>query len=178
MDYQNWFSHVIKHDNVASDFIPNLATLLMTTARDIMSKKVITIETTSSSTEIAKIMNKNNISCIVLTQNEKPCGIITERDYMSKIIAQNKKASDLAPMQIMSSPFTTVSPSATADDVAQTMLENKIRHVVVMDGSHPVGVITITDFLKHINTIVTDSAEYRKDLYESLFEEHEYWNRQ
>lgn len=150
----------------------------MTTARDIMSKKIITIETSSSVIEIAKIMNKNNISCIVLTKNEKPCGIITERDYLSKIIAQNKKASDLRPTQIMSSPFTTVSAVALVDDVAQTMLENEIRHVVVMDKDHPIGIITITDFLKHINTIVTDSDEYRKDLYEGLFEEHEYWDRQ
>ena len=150
----------------------------MTTARDIMSKKIITIETSSSVIEIAKIMNKNNISCIVLTENEKPCGIITERDYLSKIIAQNKEASDLSPTQIMSSPFTTVSAVALVDDVAQTMLENKIRHVVVMDRDHPIGIITITDFLKHINTIVTDSDEYRKDLYEGLFEEHEYWDRQ
>ena len=149
----------------------------MTTARDIMSKKVVTIETTSPITEIAKIMNKNNISSIVLTENEKPCGIITERDYLSKIIAQNKKASDLSPTQIMSSPFTTVSATALVDDVAQTMLKNKIRHVVVMDKGYPIGIITITDFLKHINTIITDSDEYRKDLYESLFEEHEYWDR-
>jgi len=150
----------------------------MTNARDIMSKKIITIETSSSVVEIAKIMNKNNISCIVLTENEKPCGIITERDYLSKIIAQNKEASDLSPTQIMSSPFTTVSAVALVDDVAQTMLENEIRHVVVMDKDHPIGIITITDFLKHINTIVTDSDEYRKDLYEGLFEEHEYWDRQ
>lgn len=149
----------------------------MTTARDIMSKKVITIETTSSTTEIARIMNKNNISCVVLTKNEEPCGIITERDYLSKIISQNKKASDLSPAQIMSTPFITVSSVTTADDVAQMMLENKIRHVVVMDNSHPIGIITITDFLKHLNTLVTDSSDYRKDLYESLFEEHEYWNR-
>jgi len=149
----------------------------MTTAHDIMSKKVITIETSSSTTEIAKIMNKNNISCIVLTKDDRPCGIITERDYLSKIISQNKKAADMSPSQIMSSPFVTVSTVSTADDVAQTMLENKIRHVVVMDNAHPVGIITITDFLKHLNTLVTDSSEYKKDLYESLFEEHEYWDR-
>src|SRR5574340_1677105 len=133
----------------------------MTTARDIMSKKIITIETDSSVMEIAKIMNKNNISCIVLTENEKPCGKITERDYLSKIIAQNKKASDLSPTQIMSSPFTTVSAVALVDDVAQTMLENKIRHVVVMNKDQPIGIITITDFLKHINTIVPRSEERR-----------------
>lgn len=149
----------------------------MTTAREIMSRKIITIETTSSITEIAKIMNKNNISCIVLTQNEKPCGIITERDFLSKVISQNKKASDLSPTQIMSSPFISVSAVATADDVAQTMLENKIRHVVVMDSIHPIGIVTVTDFLKHINGLVSDSSDYRRDLYENLFEEHEYWNR-
>jgi signal-transduction protein with cAMP-binding, CBS, and nucleotidyltransferase domain len=143
-----------------------------------MSKKVITIETISSVTEIAKIMNKNNISSIVLTENEKPCGIITERDYLSKIIVQNKKTSDLSATQIMSSPFITISATALVDDVAHTMLENKVRHVVVMDKNSPIGIITITDFLKHINTIITDGEGYRKDLYENLFEEHEYWDRQ
>src|SRR5579872_6410735 len=115
----------------------------MTTVRDIMSKKIITIETTASITEIAKIMNKNNISCIVLTENEKPCGIITERDYLSIIVAQNKKASDLIPTQVMSSPFITVSSDTLVDKVAQVMLENKIRHLVVIDKGHPIGIITI-----------------------------------
>jgi signal-transduction protein with cAMP-binding, CBS, and nucleotidyltransferase domain len=150
----------------------------MTTAREIMSRKVITIETTTPTTEIAKIMNKNNVSCIVLTQDEKPCGIITERDYLSKVIAQNKKASDLSSTQIMSSPLTTVSSSALVDEIAQTMLEKKIRHVVVVDDGQPLGIIAVTDFLKHLNTIIVDSKNYRKDLYENLFEEYEYWDRQ
>ena len=150
----------------------------MTTAREIMSRKLITIETSTPPTEIAKIMNKNNVSCIVLTQNENPCGIITERDYLSKVIVQNKKASDLSSTQIMSSPLTTVSSSALVDDVAQTMLEKKIRHVVVVDDGQPLGIITVTDFLKHLSAIIADSDGYRKDLYGNLFEEYEYWDRQ
>jgi CBS domain-containing protein len=148
----------------------------MNTAREIMSKKVVSIETAISTTEIAKIMNKNNVSCIVLTQNEKPCGIITERDFLSKVIAQNKKPSDLSSIEMISSPLTTVSSFASVDDVAQTMLENKIRHVVVVDDGHPLGIITVTDFLKHLNTILLDSENYNTELYQNLFDDYQHWN--
>jgi len=148
----------------------------MTLARDIMSKKVVSIETTVSATEVAQIMDKNNVSCVVLTQNEKPYGIITERDFLSKIIALKKKPSDLSAKEIMSSPVTLVSSYATVDEVAQQMLTHKIRRVIVVDREQPIGIITVTDFVKHLSSILTDSESYKKDLYNNLFEEYQRWN--
>ncbi|MGI0061655.1 MAG: CBS domain-containing protein [Nitrosotalea sp.] len=150
----------------------------MLTAREIMSKKVITMESTTSPIDIAKIMHKNNVSCVIVTQNEKPSGIITERSFLSQISTQNKKPSDVKSTEIMSSPVTTVSASASIDDVAQTMLEGKIRHVLVVNNNQSLGIISVTDFLKHIGTIIADSDNYKKDLYENLFEEYEYCDSQ
>jgi len=148
----------------------------MTLARDIMSKKVVSIEPTVSATEVAKLMDRNNVSCVVLTKDEKPYGIITERDLLSKITAQNKKSSDLTAKDIMSFPITLVSSYTPVDEVAQKMIANKIRRVVVSDGEQPIGIITVTDFVKHLNSILGNSESYKKDIYDNLFEEYEHWN--
>lgn len=147
----------------------------MTTAKDIMSKKVVSVEPSVSATEVAKLMDRNNVSCVVLMLNEEPYGIITERDLLSKITALNKRSSEIRAEEIMSSPVTLVSSVTPADEVAQKMVENKIRRVVVLDGHQPVGIITVTDFVKHLNSILEDFDDYKKDLYKSLIEEYDHW---
>ena len=147
----------------------------MTTARNIMSKKVVSIEPSVSATEVAKLMDRNNVSCVVLMLNEEPYGIVTERDLLSKITALNKRSSEIKAEEIMSSPVIVVSPGTPSDEVAQKMVENKIRRVVVVDGQQPIGIITVTDFVKHLNSILEDFDDYKKDLYKSLIEEYDHW---
>ncbi|TSA18535.1 MAG: CBS domain-containing protein [Nitrosopumilales archaeon] len=147
----------------------------MSTARDIMSKKLVTLDSTVSAAEVAKIMDKNNVSCIVLTKDEKYQGIVTERDLLSKVIVPNKKSSELLAREIMTSPVTSVSSLTPVDEIAQKMLDKKIRRVIVMDDGHPLGIITVTDFVKHLNTILSDSENYKAELYQNLFEDYEHW---
>lgn len=147
----------------------------MSTASDIMTKKAVVIEETISATEIAKIMDRNKVSCIIITKNGLPYGIVTERDFVSKLVALNKRPSDLSASEIMSSPVTIVSSYASVDEVAQKMLEKKIKHVVVVDQGQPTGIITVTDFVKHLNTIITDDKDHKRSLYNELFDEYEFW---
>jgi len=148
----------------------------MNTARDIMSKKLITLDSTVSAAEVAKIMDKNNVSCIVLTKNEKLHGIVTERDLLSKVIASNKKPTELTANEIMTSPVTLVSSLTPVDEVAQKMRDNKIRRVLVADNEQPLGIITVTDFVRHLHTILSDSNDYKTEIYQNLFEDYEHWN--
>lgn len=148
----------------------------MITAHDIMSKKVISIESTVSATEIAKLMDRNKVSCIVLTKNDKPYGMVTERDLLTKITALNKKSSELSATEVMTSPITTVSSMTPIEEVAEKMISNKMRRVIVADNEQPVGIITVTDFAKHLNTIISGSENYNKEVYDNLFDEYEYLN--
>jgi CBS domain-containing protein len=148
----------------------------MTTARDIMSSKVITIESNVSAPEIAKIMDKNKVSSIIITKDQKPIGIVTERDLVSKIVAQNKKPSEVKTSEITSSSLVVVSPLTPVDDIAEKMLEKKIRRVLVMDLDQPLGIITVTDFVKHLHGMLADSEKYNQDLYQGLIEDWGYWN--
>ncbi len=149
----------------------------MQTAKDIMSKKVITMESEDvTATDIAKIMNKNKIGSIIVTKDEKPYGIITERDLISKIVEKDKRPSDIKMMDITTHPIMVVSSSTPVDEVAEKMIVNKIRHIVVSDGKQASGIIAITDFVKHLHSMLSEESNYRKELYDGLFEDWEYWN--
>jgi len=147
----------------------------MTTAQDIMSKKVVAIESNSTTSDIAKLMDKNRVSSIIITKDEKPVGIITERDMVSKITAQNKKPSEVKTAEIMTSPLVVVSPLTPVDEVAEKMILNKIRRVVVLNGTETLGIITVTDFVKHFHSMLSLDKEYNKKLYQDLIEDWEYW---
>lgn len=147
----------------------------MTTARDIMSSKVVTIESNVSTTEIAKIMDKNKVSSIIITKDQLPIGIITERDIVSKIVAQNKKPSEVKIIDIATSPLVKVGPLTPIDEVAEKMIDKKIRRVIVMDSDQSLGIITVTDFVKHLHGMLTDSENYNRNLYQQLIEDWEHW---
>jgi CBS domain-containing protein len=147
----------------------------MTTANKMMSNKLVTIESNVSVSEVAKIMEKNKVGSVIITKDHKPIGIVTESDLVSKIVAQNKKPSEIYAINIISSPLVVVSPLTPVDDVAQKMIEKKIRRVVVMDVDQPLGIITVTDFVKHLHTLLADSENYNQNLYQGLIEDWEYW---
>ena len=147
----------------------------MTTAQDIMSKKVVAVESNSTASDIAKLMDKNRVGSIIITKDEKPVGIITERDMVSKITAQNKKPSEVKTVEIMSSPLVIVSPLTPVDEVAEKMILNKIRRIVVLNGTETLGIITVTDFVKHFHSMLSSDKEYNKKLYQDMIEDWEYW---
>jgi len=147
----------------------------MITARDIMSKRVITIESDVPASDIAKLMDKNKVSSIVITKDSKPHGIISERDMLSKVVAQNKRPAEIKTTELMSSPLVVVSPLTPVEEVAEKMILNKLRRIVVSDGKQALGIITVTDFVKHLHTMLSSSEDYNKDLYKDMIEDWEYW---
>ena len=147
----------------------------MTTSRDIMSNKVITMESDVSPVDIAKIMEKNKMSSVIITKDQKPIGVITERDLISKIISQNKKPSEIKIIDIISSPLIAVSPLTPVDEVAEKMIVEKIRRVVVMDMDQLLGIITVTDFVKHLHKMLANNEDYKQDIYQHLIEDLEHW---
>ena len=140
-----------------------------------MANKVVTIELNVSAAEIAKIMEKNKVSSVIITKDQKPVGIVTEIDIVSKIVAQNKKPSEVKTVDIISSPLVVVSPLTPADEVAEKMIDKKIRRVVVMDTDQPIGIITVTDFVKHLHGMLADNENYKQNLYQQLIEDWDHW---
>ncbi len=118
-----------------------------TFVKDIMKKNVITIDELMSIQEAAQMMTYTNIGCIIVTKNDNPVGIITERDFVTRIAAEGRPLFTEV-CEVMSIPLTTVSPDDTVWDAAEIMRVKGIHKLPVQEGNEIVGIVTTTDFVK------------------------------
>ena len=121
----------------------------MTYVHQLMSKNVITIDD-KSAYEAAKIMADKDIGTLIVVDERKPIGIVTERDLVKRVCAKDLKASDIKIRDIMSKPLVTVQPNAPIELAATLMAENKIRRLPVVKDEKLVGIITTVDIIKDL----------------------------
>ena len=118
--------------------------------RDIMCKDVITVEDDKSAADAAKIISDNDISFLVIIKDGLPIGVLSEKDFVRKLAAVNKNASETPISEIMSYIFRWVEPTTPIEDAIQKMLNNNIRRLLVLEDGKLVGVITQTDLAAYL----------------------------
>ena len=118
--------------------------------RDIMEKNVITIDIDETANNAANQMKENDISFLVIIENGKPVGVVSERDFVQKLCINNQSSSDVKISDIMSYKFRWVNPTTKIEDAIQKMLNNNIRRLLVLDDEKLVGVITQTDLASYL----------------------------
>jgi|TARA_B100001750_G_scaffold28905_1_gene19316 CBS domain-containing protein len=118
--------------------------------RDIMCKDVITVEDDKSAADAAKIISDNDISFLVIIKDGLPIGVLSEKDFVRKLAAEDKHASDTPISEIMSYKFRWVEPTTSIEDAIQKMLNNNIRRLLVLENGKLVGVITQTDLAAYL----------------------------
>ena len=119
--------------------------IAMTQVRDIMEKNVITIDHTKNALDASIILKEKEISFLVILKEGKPEGIISERDIVRKIAAEDIKSSQIQLEEIMSKNFKWVEPETEIEHAVQKMLNNNIRRLIVLEDEKLVGVITQTN---------------------------------
>ena len=124
----------------------------MAKVRDIMQKNVITIKDDKTALEAALQLKEKDISFLVIVKDEKPVGVITERDFVRKIVAKDMHASKVALTEIMSPKFRSVGPNTDIEDAVQKMLNYNIRRLIVIEDENLVGVITQTDLTGYLRS--------------------------
>jgi CBS domain-containing protein len=112
-----------------------------------MKKPVITLKPTSSIMEAANLMRKENIGCIVVTEDEKPVGIVTERDIVRFVAIHGKGALDSPLSSLMSSPVVTCTPDTAVTKAYVIMYEKRIRRLPVVKNGKLVGIVTERDLI-------------------------------
>jgi CBS domain-containing protein len=117
----------------------------------IMTKDVIhTIGPNVSIEEAARRMKQVQRGCLIVVDKGEPVGIITERDFVQKVIAERLEPKETLVAQVMSYPIVSVEPNALLTDAAIIMSKNKIRRLPVIEDTELVGILTVTDFAKHL----------------------------
>lgn len=125
---------------------------------DIFTPNIIGVSPAALISEAMEVMRKNDISCVVVLDNEKPVGILTERNLVSLAARQDTSYDECAVTDFMSSPVLTAHQDMDIYDAYNLLFVKHIRHVVVVnDGGKAVGIVTQSNIVEHLS-------------YESFFE--------
>ena len=144
-------------------------------AKDLMNPNVVTVKPDATLKEVSELMNKQKIGSVVVVDNEKVVGIVTERDYATKIMI-NAYQPDTKVSDVMSSPVINVSPNQSVADIIEVMANNEIRKVPVIDNEKIVGMVSGTEFLR-LFVQATDQdikkvyQQYVKRIYSKWFQD-------
>ncbi len=119
------------------------------TVAKVMTKQVMAVELNVNAKDCAKAMAKRGVSCAVITQTGSAIGIVTERDLVSKVLAEPIDAKNVLVRDIMSTPLITVGPKATVTSAAEMMAQYRVRRLVVVDENGTlVGIVTTGDIAR------------------------------
>ncbi|MFC1686123.1 cyclic nucleotide-binding/CBS domain-containing protein [Nanoarchaeota archaeon] len=107
----------------------------------------------SSAKQAAVLMKKLKIGSIVITDDSRAVGIVTERDLLTKITAENKLPSKIKIKDIMSRNLITIEPDDSVEDAVYLMIQHKIKKLPVVKNEELLGIITSTDLVKNSEEI-------------------------
>jgi CBS domain-containing protein len=101
---------------------------------------------------ISNLMKEGKVgSIIIMDQNNKPVGIITERDIVRRGVSDSKDPKTTKATEIMSNPLITVEKDTYLYEAAKKMVKNKIRRLPVVENNTLVGIVTVTDIIKYFH---------------------------
>lgn len=116
--------------------------------KDVMSSPVITVNEDTPANRVAELMEKHDLGCIIVTTEEdKPLGIITERDLVLRVLARNVKPDSVKASEVMTSPLIMIEPDATITETARRMSRLNIRRLAVAYKGKVMGIISSKDVL-------------------------------
>ncbi|MCS4542297.1 MAG: CBS domain-containing protein [Euryarchaeota archaeon] len=115
------------------------------TVKDAMARGVITIKPSATIAEAAKVMNENDVGCLVVVENNRPVGIITDTDVLARVVSKDLKPSKVKVKDVMSTPLVTVDPDSDISEAARVMERAHIRRLPVMKNNRLVGFLSTTD---------------------------------
>ena len=127
-----------------------------TFVKDVMQKNVISIDSSMTVKDAASMMDDANVGCIIITKDNVPSGILTERDFVKRIAAKNKALSTPV-SEVMSFPLVMIESGETVWEAAEKMKQKGIHKLPVQEGNKVIGIITTTDLVK-IVSLGSDSS--------------------
>lgn len=139
---------------------------------DVLLRKgsnITTVSPNSSVLEALHIMADQNIGSVMVLENGRYLGIMTERDYSRKVVLNGKSSTDTKVTEIMSSDLPRVTPNDSIDYCMQLMSDKNIRYLPVFDGEQVTGIISINDVVKETILSQQETISQLKDyLHSSL----------
>ena len=139
---------------------------------DVMVEDVVTVEDDVTVKKAVAIMNKYEIGCLIVTKRGKPVGIVTERDMLTRVLAESRNPERVKIADIISRPLVVAEPDMDLEEAARLMFKMKVKKLPVVSDGRLVGLVTLTDLarfqpqiikiLKKMQTVETAPKRMKK----------------
>jgi CBS domain-containing protein len=136
----------------------------MSKVTNILARKganVISVAPASTVYEALKIMSERNIGSVVVLDNGRYAGILTERDYARKVVMLGRSSAETRVQDIMTTDLPAISRNHTVEDCMQLMSERNIRYLPVIENNQLIGLLSIMD-------LVTETINMQKETIDHL----------
>jgi CBS domain-containing protein len=100
--------------------------------------------------EALQVLARRNVGALVVVENDRVCGILSERDYARKIILVGRDSRETAVSDIMTSEVRTITEEQSLSQCMSLMTEHHVRHLPVVEGERLVGLISVGDVVKAV----------------------------
>jgi CBS domain-containing protein len=131
---------------------------------EIMIREIITLDGRATVREAVEIMAKQEISCLIIVQGESPIGIVTERDFLTRVLLEGRDPATTKVFQVMSAPLVYGNPNMNVREAVKLMNAKKIKKLPILENGHIVGMITLTDIARSIAYLEHIYAAIQKNL--------------
>ena len=114
------------------------------------SRDIYSVSPDATVFEAVQLMDAKNVGALLVMDQERLVGIISERDYTRKVMLRGKRSRETKVAEIMSSNVTVTHPREPVEKCLRLMTDKHIRHLPVVEDDKVVGVISIGDLVKHV----------------------------
>lgn len=118
--------------------------------QDKIEQTIFTISPEATVLEAISLMADKGIGALVVTEQEKVVGILSERDYMRKVTLMERRSKETTVSEIMTAKVLTVTKSTSVEDCLGLMTDRHLRHLPVVENDKLIGLISIGDLVKAV----------------------------
>ncbi|HHT75588.1 MAG TPA: CBS domain-containing protein [Euryarchaeota archaeon] len=128
---------------------------------DIMTKVPVIGSPNLTARDIAILMRSWKVGSVIILEDGRPIGIVTERDFVEKIVAEDRRPADVKAGEIMSSPVVTIGPRESVAEAGRKMGRMRLRRLPVVEGDQLIGMLTENDITRLSPSLIELTREWR-----------------
>ena len=130
------------------------------TAR-ILACDVIAVPPTDSVLAACRLMRDKRVGCVLVTEGDRIVGVFTERDLLTRVVPAQLPPAETPVSAVMSKDVQAVGADEPVERVFELLSSRRFRHVPIVEGGRPVGMVSLSDFAGILREVFSEEAYLR-----------------